>query len=831
MRTCYLSCCILLGLLTAPALGYAQTLVPAADRPAAVSVSAAVGGLVRDAATGQPVEFASVALLRAADAGVVQATYTDAAGRYAFGPVPAGAYTLAVSFVGYAPGTVPAFAVAAGVPVQLGPVALQPQAKALGEVVVTGQRAAVEQQLDRTVLNVGALASNAGATALDILEKAPGVSVDQNGQLSLKGKKEVIVLIDGQRTYLSGEELASRLRAMDATQLSQVEIMTNPSAKYDAAGDAGLINLKTKQLNQDGLNGTLTLGVGLSPYFKSNDGISLNYRAGKLNTFASYGLIQNNGSFDIKTQRNFVDANGQKTGELNQAAHRLSHSQTHTLKLGLDYALSPATTLGFSVAGFLNPQRPTSTTTTTLTDAVGVPTATLRTTSQTRAEWDNAALNVNGRHQFGGERELTASADYLAYRSSNAQTLLSDTYSPDGTLTGQLPLRGDIPLAIDIATAKADYSQPVGQLFKLEAGAKTALIQTRNQANYFTTTPATGAEQPDYTRSNQFNYREAINALYVNGSRQWGPWNAQLGLRYEATQYTGHQLGNPEKPDSLFVRRYQNLFPTVFVGYKVNEKNQFGFSFGRRIDRPAYQSLNPFLSIIDQYAYSTGNPFLQPQFSTNLELAHTYAGWLTTTLNYSRTNGFITETLQKRGDVIIRSVGNVARRDNAGLALSAQLPINKVWTLNAFANGAYTRFDGAIAGTPFATSAFSLSLNLTNQLALGNGWTGEVSGFYHGRNRDEGQAVVRSISQLSLGLSKQLLDKRATLTFNVRDVLHSQVAREIQDFPGVVSTVQLTRDTRVANVSFVYRFGQAAGKAAKRPASSADDEKNRVKTN
>ena len=169
MRTCYLSCCILLGLLTAPALGYAQTPAPTADRPAAVSASSAVGGLVRDAATGQPVEFASVALLRAADAGVVQATYTDAAGRYAFGPVPAGAYTLAVSFVGYAPGTVAAFAVAAGVPVQLGLVALQPQAKALGEVVVTGQRAAVEQQLDRTVLNVGALASNAGATALDIL--------------------------------------------------------------------------------------------------------------------------------------------------------------------------------------------------------------------------------------------------------------------------------------------------------------------------------------------------------------------------------------------------------------------------------------------------------------------------------------------------------------------------------------------------------------------------------------------------------------------------------------------------------------------------------------
>ena len=825
MKAFRIFCCFLLGLLSALVPGYAQTLAPA--RP-----TGEVSGLVRDAATREPVEFASVALLRAADAGVVQATYTDAAGRYALGPVPAGTYTLTVSFVGYAPSILASFEVAAGQPVSLEPLALQPQAKALGEVVVTGQRAAIEQQLDRTVLNVGALASNAGATALDILEKAPGVSVDQSGQLSLKGKKEVIVLIDGQRTYLSGEELASRLRAMDATQLNQVEIMTNPSAKYDAAGDAGVINLKTKQLNQNGLNGTLTLGMGLSPYFKSNDGLALNYRTGQLNTFVSYGLIQNNGSFAIETQRNFVAANGQKTGELNQSALKLSRSQTHTLKLGMDYALSSTTTLGFSASGFLNPQRPTSSTTTTLADAAGVPTATLLTTSQTRAAWDNAALNLNGRHQFGGERELTVSADYLIYRSSNAQNLRSDTYAPDGNLTGQLLLRGDIPLAIDIATAQADYHQPVGQLFKLDAGVKTALIRTSNQANYFTSTLPNGAEQPDYTRSNQFDYREAINALYVNGSRQWGRWNAQLGLRFETTAYTGHQLGNPEKPDSLFVRNYQNLFPTVFVGYKANEKNQFGFSFGRRIDRPAYRSLNPFLSITDQYTYSTGNPFLRPQFSTNLELAHTYAGWLTTTLNYSRTDGFITETLQKQGDVIIRSVGNLARRNNAGLALSAQLPINKVWTVNAFANENYTRFDGVLAEAPFTASAFSLSLNLTNQLVLGHGWSGEVSGFYHGRNRDEGQAVVRSISQLSLGLSKQLLDKRATLTFNVRDVLHSQVAREIQDFPGVVSTVQLTRDTRVANVSFAYRFGQAAGKGpAKRPASSADDEKDRVKTN
>ncbi|MFD2937522.1 TonB-dependent receptor domain-containing protein [Spirosoma flavum] len=778
----------------------------------------------------QPVEFATVAVLKAADAALVKATYTDAAGQFSFDGLADGTYKITISYVGYTSMTTPIFTLSAGQPVvKIGSIALVPQSKQLAEVVVTGQKAVIEQKIDRMVLNVGALASNAGATALDILEKSPGVTVDQSGQVSLKGKKEVMIMLDDKLTYLSGDELANLLRSMSATQLDQIEIMTNPSAKYDAAGNAGIINIKTKKTGNVGFNGTLTLGAGYSPYFKSNDGLNLNYRTGKINAFANYSFIQNNGSFDIATQRSFVDATGQRISELNQSANRLSHSQTNSLKVGLDYFASAKTTLGFTLSGFLNPQRPTGNTTTTLADANGVTTTTIRTTSQSDALWRNGAVNLNARHQFSPDRELSASADYLSYKSTNAQTLLSNTYSPDGGLISQLPLRGDIPLNISIYTAKADYSQPVGMLFKLETGLKTALIQTNNQGNYFT--QVNGIEQPDYQRSNQFNYRENINALYLNGSRQLGAqWFAQVGLRYENTQYTGHQLGNPVKPDSLFLRHYSNLFPTVFLSYKANEKNQLALSFGRRIDRPVYQDLNPFLSIIDQYSYSTGNPFLRPQFSTNVEVSHNYGGFLTTTLNYSKTDGFITETLQQQAGVIIRSVGNVASRDNAGLAVSLQLPITRAWSVNAFANGAYTHFNGTIADYPFNASAFSLNLNLTNQFTLGNGWAAEVSGFYHGRNRDEGQAIIRSISQVSLGLSKQLLEKRASLVFNLRDVFHSQVSREIQDFQNVVSTIQLTRDTRVANVSFVYRFGTPVKGATPRAKSSADEEKDRVKT-
>ncbi|AUD05808.1 outer membrane beta-barrel family protein [Spirosoma pollinicola] len=779
----------------------------------------------------KPIEFATVALVSASvDSAFVKATYTDPTGAFAFESLNEGRYRVKITFVGYQNAASPVLVLTPNQPAtDMGSIALQPQTKQLSEVVVTGQKAVIEQKIDRMVLNVDALPSNAGATALDVLEKSPGVSVDPNGNVSLKGKKEVMIMLDDKLTYLSGDELVNLLRSMNASQLNQIEIMTNPSAKYDASGNAGIINIRTKKQTVQGFNGTLTLGLGYSPYFKSNDGLSMNYRSGKVNTFFNYGFIQNNGYFNIETHRNFLDANGLKTGELNQSAHRINQNQTNNLKLGMDYFASARTTLGFSLTGFYNPQRPTGETTTRLTDGNGKVDSTLSTPSSGQALWRNGAINVNARHTFGeasAGREISASADLLTYNASNAQNLVTNTYSSDGALLSQLPLRGDIPLDITIFTAKVDYMQPLGQ-YKFETGVKTATSNTNNQANYFLTT--NGVEAPDYGLSNQFKYHESINAVYSNLSRQVGKWYGQLGLRYENTQYTGHQLGNPEKPDSVFVRHYSNLFPTLFVSYKANERNQFVVSVGRRIDRPAYRDLNPFLSIIDRYAYSTGNPFLRPQFTNNFELSHTYNNFLTTTLNYSRTDGFITETLQKQGDVIVRSVGNIAIRDNVGLAISMHLPVTSFWSANLFVNGAYTAFNGTVADLPFQASAFSMNLNLTNQFKLGSGWAAEVSGFYHGRNRDEGQAIIRSISQLSLGLSKQLWDKKASLVFNVRDVFHSQISREIQNFQNVVSTANFTRDTRVANISFVYRFGQSIKGGAARARTSAEDEKDRVK--
>lgn len=788
-----------------------------------------ISGRVSDDAQ-KPVEFATVALIAVtADSAFIKATYTDATGAFVFESLTEGRYLTKVTFVGYHNGVSPVVALTAQQPAgDAGTIRLHQQAQQLTEVVVTGQKAIIEQRLDRTVLNVDALPSNAGASALDILEKSPGVSVNlNNNTISLKGKKEVVIMLDDKLTYLSGDELVTLLRSMNASQLSQVEIMTNPSAKYDAAGNAGIINIRTKKQNMSGFNGTLTLGVGYSSDLKSNDGLSLNYRSGKLNTFFNYGFIHNYGYLLFESQRNFMGTNGLKTGELNQSAHVIYRNQTHNLKVGLDYSVSQRTTVGFSLSGFHNPQSPSIETRTHLTDATGKIDSTLFTPSSNKTLWRNGALNVNARHTFDDKgREISASADLLNYNASNSQYLVINTYSSADALLSKAPQRGDIPLGITIFTAKLDYSQPLGQ-YKLETGLKTAISTTNNQANYFRTTD--GVERPDYGLSNHFNYQESIHAGYGNLSRQVGKWYGQVGLRYEDTQYTGHQLSNPEKPDSVFARHYRKLFPTLFVSYKANDQNQLVLSAGRRIDRPAYRDLNPLLSIIDRYTFSTGNPFLQPQFTNNIELSHTYQNALITTFNYSRTDGFISETLQKKGDVIIRSIGNIAIRDNVGLAVSLQLPITKRWSANLFVNGAYTAYEGTIADLPFRASAFSVNLNVLNQFKLGNGWAAEVSGFYNGRNRDEGQAIIRSMSQLSLGLSKQLWNKQASLVLNVRDVFHTQINREIQNFQNVVSTLNFERDSRVANLAFTYRFGQTTKGGSSKAKTSADDETQRVK--
>ena len=603
--------------------------------------------------------------------------------------------------------------------------------------------------------------------------------------------------------------------------------MTNPSAKYDAAGNAGVINIKTKTGATRGFNGSINLSYGQGVYARSNSSIMLNYRTAKLNTFLNYSLTTNNSFMDLDIKRSFYDNTGVKKSELDQLSHRTSQSQSNNLKLGLDYFINTSTTIGISANGFITPRTQEAISNSTVTDATGNATSFEQTTISGKNTWKNGSINAHLHTSFDNNtKELTANADYLHYDFSANQNIVGTSYDASKTLLGNAYLNNVLPLNINIYSARFDYSQTLANGTKLEAGIKLSDVKTNNTSSFYRL--GNSRWVIDSNLSNSFNYDENINAAYINLNKKINKWNIQAGLRLENTNYSGLQSAYNQAKDSSFNRSYLGLFPNLFIGYELNENNQFVLSAGRRIDRPVYTQLNPFISFVDKYTYSTGNAFLQPQYSNNFELSHTYKNMFTTTLNFSVINQMINETFTHIDTVIVRSIGNIGTRYNYGIAESASIPVTPWFSTTFFANLFVNTYNGAISGLPFNASQLTFEANVTNQFTFKNGWAAELSGNYTTKSRDEGQALVLAAGQVSAGLSKQILNNKGSIKLNIRDIFFTQNPREIQNFQDIQSTLHITRDTRVVNIAFVYRFGiQPKQKAVSIPT----DEQKRIQLN
>jgi hypothetical protein len=775
------------------------------------------------------VESATISLMKSKDSSIIKIAVSDKEGKFSFIGIPFGSYFITISALSFAKTNSPVFMISeTNTTARLGVLILPELPKNLAAVVVTSKKPLIEQKIDRMVVNVDASVTNVGSTALEVLEKSPGVTVDKDGNISLKGKSSVMVMIDGKPSYLNGAELANLLGNMNSNQLSQIEIMTNPSAKYDAAGNAGLINIKTKKSITQGFNGSVILNYGQGVYAKSNNSILLNYRTSKINTFLNYGYSINKGFMDFDIQRNFFGTTEIKISELDQQSNRINQGQNNNLKLGLDYFINKQTILGIVTTGFIAPQKQDGFTTSYLKDGnsnINAIEKTIRTVDNT---WKNGAFNINFHTSFdSSKKDITANFDYLHYDFSGNQNITGLTYNPNQILQASNYLKNLLPLTIDIYSGRLDYAQPLNNGVKLETGIKSSLVKTNNVSDFFNL--SNNNWLTDSVFSNAFNYSENINAVYLNLNKKFDKWIVQGGVRLENTNYKGLQSSHSQKSDSSISRNYTSLFPTAFISYEMNGNNQFALSIGRRIDRPAYQELNPFIGFIDKYTYSTGNPFLQPQFSTNIELSHSYKNLLTTTINYSIVHDMINETLIHKDSVIIRSVGNIGTRYNYGITESATIPVSKWYSATFFANLYQNKYTGEINGSPFNAEQLTLSLNVNNQFSFEKGWSAELSGNYTSRNRDEGQAIILPAGQVSAGIAKQLLNNKASIKFNVRDIFYTQNPKEIQNFQDVQSTLKITRDTRVFNIAFVYRLGAAL---KSKPASSLPtDEQQRVKLN
>ena len=544
----------------------------------------------------KPADGATVTLLRAKDSASVKFSAANKEGAFVFENIPNGNYLLSVTAVGSRKAWSSLFELSSQAStIQVPTINLIPVSKDLGDVTVTAKRALIEQKIDRTILNVEASITNIGTSALEVLEKAPGVTVDRDGNISLKGKEGVLIMVDGRPTQLSGPDLANMLRTMNSSLLDQIEIMTNPPARYDAAGTSGIINIKTKKTLTAGFNGSASLSYTQGKYPKTSEGFNFNYRNAKVNLFSnlSHNYQKRFGLMEI--DRNILDPNNNNTilKIFNQRTDRTNQGNGYNAKLGMDFFANKRTTFGGVInfngrkGSFSNPNI------TNISNA----SKELQTVSKALVNTDEEGININANLNFRRildkkGKEITSDIDFVKYSTDNDLFMVNSYKDAAGNPFGKPDtLTGLLPQDIDVYSARVDYIHPLKKDAKFEAGIKSSIVRTDNNAGYDSI--QYGQMIHDFNRSNHFIYEENINAAYLNLSTPLSKKiNAQFGLRMENTNAKGRQKSTNEN----FDRHYTQLFPTAYFQYKANANNNFGANFGRRVRKtklPKSEPLHP----------------------------------------------------------------------------------------------------------------------------------------------------------------------------------------------------------------------------------------------
>jgi iron complex outermembrane receptor protein len=718
----------LLAITILPLLGAAQS---------GAKISGVIAGSKKNT-----VEAGTVSLLRGKDSILVKITTINKTGQFELENINPGRYLLAANALGFERALV-AIDISSKTSLLADTIFLQPATTSLGNVTVRTQKPFIEMKAGMTIVNVESSVTNVGANALEVLEKSPGVSVDRDGNISLKGKQNVLVWVDGKQTYLPPADLATMLGNMPASQLEQIEIMSNPTAKYDAAGSTGIIHIKTKKLRTQGFNGTATASYGQGRYYKTNNSLLLNYRNQAVNLFLTYSYAGNRGFTDLYALRTYY-ANDDKTvrSYYEQPGFLFGHGKSHTVKTGIDYTLSKKTTLGLTLTGIFSHRTNGGNSPAFWINAAGQKDSALLTVSDNSSNWRNLGTNINLKHAFSKTRELSADFDYLGYTIENNQ-FFQNTLSSSGATDG---LKGFLPSQVNIFSGKADYTQTFTNGLKLETGWKSAKVNTDNIADYYA--QSGGSYTQDLGKTNHFIYHETIHALYANLQKQSGRLTIQGGLRFENTAYNATQIGNAARKDSSFSKEYAGLFPSAMLTIQADSNHSFSLTAGRRIDRPAFQKLNPFVFVINKYTYQQGNPFFKPQFTWNLEFTHNFKDLLLTSLSYSYTKDYFSQIFYANANnIIVYSEGNLGRMQNYGISVSTQLQPAKIWSLNFSASLNYKKIEGYV-WSPLTASLTQANLNMSNQFRLKKGWAFELSGFYN-TSEQELQEITDPTGQLS----------------------------------------------------------------------------------
>jgi len=767
----------------------------------------------------------SIAELRnTSDSSLAKVNVADINGVYTFVNVKAGNYFLKTSLLGFTSYAGKEFTYDGTSDKEMPTVKMSSSSTTLKQAEVAAIKPLIEVRSDKTVFNVENSINSTGSTAYELLQKAPGVVVDNNDNVSLKGRGGVLVQIDGRDMRLSTEELGDYLKSIQSSDVEAIELISNPSSKYDASGTAGIINIRLKKNKNYGTNGSITLGYATGKYSKYNTSLSLNNRSKKFNTYANYG-----NNWGIR-QNEFYLYREQNPIVIDQGSINKRWGLMHNYKAGVDYTMNKKNSFGIMVNGNYNDVHGSLNSKSIIGNfETDTPDSILHSDQTMTIAVNNFNLNLNQHFSDTLGHDLTTDFDY-GYYSSRRNSYQPNIYvEPDDiTVKSANYYRSIAPVAITIYTLKSDYSQNFLK-GKLGAGYKVSWVNTDNTFDFYNINNS--VETIDSSRSNHFVYTENVNALYLNYQRTLGKIDVQAGVRMENTQSEGDLKGAPGGGnDSNVVRSYTDFFPSAGITYNINKKNSLAFVYSSRIDRPNYQELNPFEFKLDELNFRKGNPFLDPQYANTFELSHTYNYTITTSASYSHTKDFfaqITDTIPGGKSYITSK--NLATEDVVGGNISASLQPVK-WFSIYFNAGVYNqRYDADFGnGKTINTSITAFNLYAQNTFKLPHDFSLEISGWYNSGGVWGGAYVNKGQGELDLGLQKKLFRDQATLKLTYTDVLNTAPWDSYNTYAGIVIRAHGNWESQQFRVSFTWRFGNKQMKASRQRTTGSESEQKRI---
>jgi hypothetical protein len=776
----------------------------------------------------ESIAFANVALFSAVDSTLIKAGVSDDAGAFELSGLAAGNYFFKAVYLGFEDLQQGNIQLKEGQQLDIGVLRFAIKSMELAEATVTASRAMVEVKPDRTIFNVDGTINSAGSDAITLLRKAPGVTVDNNDNINVLGRAGVLLYVDGKRLPLTGQDLTSYLQNLPAEQIDRIEIITNPGARYEAEGNAGIIDIRLKRDKNLGANGALNTSVSQGRYHRANLTGSGNFRKKHFNHFGSMGVGNGVGFNDMTFNS---ELNNSVQDEINNSRNAW---RNYNYRVGADYFFGKKHTIGFLVGGNNTNADNTSYNRITLADA-GTPQiidSVLLANNTADNHRQQQTYNLNYRFDNAKGRTFNVDLDYGNYNNDSKRYQPNRYFNAaENVLFSEIINRFETPTNIDIYTIQVDYESELWG-GKVGLGSKFSQVVSKNTFLFYLEND--GVPALSDRNSNLFDYDEKVYAGYLSYNRPLGKkWAMSAGVRAEQTDAVGDlQAFLPELQEPPVVLQYLSWFPTVGLTWEAAPKHAFALNSGRRINRPDYNVLNPFNNRVSELSYEKGNPRLQPEIVNNLELGYTLAYRYNFKLGYSRTTDQITRLIAPDKENPLAGFitwANLAEQTIFSFDASIPVQITKKW--NAYFNASASHLNNQAdygEGAVVDVQAFTYNIYQQHTFDLPAGFKAEISGWYSGPGVWGGVFVYESSWSLDLGLQRKFFNDRLNAKLSASDLFFESGWDGVSSFDGLVSYGGGNWDSRRISLSLSYRFGNENVKTRNR-STGIEAEAGRVK--